>query len=248
MSILDVCVDDETPTSLWSPRGVQSRPNTSSSKIRISGRVPVVRALRLTWALPMNVLLRRAAIELWDSSECLKLPGSLCTASLGAMVWPRGLTQLALCRVFYVPIQDVSWPIRLEVLALGKFNQAIAGVVWPAFLKQLSLDDFNQPLEGVGWPASLQQLSFGNDFNQPLEGVVWPASLLQLSFGTTFNQPIAGVLWPTSLQQLSFGWEFNQPIDEVVWPASLQQLSLGWDQSAYCRSRVAGVPATAIVR
>ncbi|CAB1099272.1 unnamed protein product [Ectocarpus sp. CCAP 1310/34] len=145
---------------------------------------------------------RHRAVEFIRMSSAARI---LCTASLGAMVWPRGLSQLALCRVFDVAIQDASWPTRLEGLALVKFHQANAGVVWPAFLKQLSLDDFNQPPEGVVWPASLQQLSLGNDFNQPMEGVVLPASLRQLSFGTTFNQPIAEVLWPASLQRLQAG-------------------------------------------
>lgn len=77
-------------------------------------------------------------------------------ASLGSMVWPRGLTQLVLNTEFDVAIHDVLWPMLLERLVLGGFNQGIEGVVWP---------------------ASLQQLSFGATFNQEIAGVVWPASL-----------------------------------------------------------------------
>ncbi|CAM9488227.1 unnamed protein product [Ectocarpus sp. 13 AM-2016] len=104
----------------------------------------------------MELLLRRATIELWTSSECLELLGFLCLAVLGSVVWLRGLTQLVLDAEFDIRIHDVSWPIFLERRVLEKFNQAI---------------------EGVAWPASLQQLAFGEMFNQPVAGVVWPVSL-----------------------------------------------------------------------
>ncbi|CAN0464092.1 unnamed protein product, partial [Ectocarpus sp. 12 AP-2014] len=157
ISTLHVRVEDETPRSVWCPHEVQTGPDKGSSKIRLANRVPVVRALQLTWALPMEDLLRTAAIELWTSSECLELLGSLCAASLRSVIWPRGLTQLLLRASIGIPIHDVSWPMRLQRLELGNFNQSIAGVVWPSSVQQLSLgSDFNQPLFGVVWPASLQ--------------------------------------------------------------------------------------------
>ncbi|CAN0280771.1 unnamed protein product, partial [Ectocarpus sp. 4 AP-2014] len=106
------------------------RPNKASSKIRSSTRVPVVRALRLTWALPTGDLLRTPDMELWTSSECLELERPT--------VRPGGLTQLLLNAPVGIPIHDVSWPMRLQRLVLGHFNQPIAGVVWPVSLQQLS--------------------------------------------------------------------------------------------------------------
>ncbi|CAM9315494.1 unnamed protein product [Ectocarpus sp. 12 AP-2014] len=44
----------------------------AARQVCISTRVPVVRALGLTWALPLT-LLRRAAIELWTWSDYLEL-------------------------------------------------------------------------------------------------------------------------------------------------------------------------------
>ncbi|CAN0521524.1 unnamed protein product, partial [Ectocarpus sp. 12 AP-2014] len=70
-SILHVRVNDQTPRSLWTSRTAQTRPNTRSWKLLISSRVPVLRALRLTWALSMEDLLRDAAIELWTWSQRL---------------------------------------------------------------------------------------------------------------------------------------------------------------------------------
>ncbi|CAN0430150.1 unnamed protein product, partial [Ectocarpus fasciculatus] len=227
-SIVHVRVDHQTPRSLWSPRKVQSRPNTRSSKARISSRVPVVRALRLPWALSMKSLLRRAAIELWTWSEYLELQGSLCVPNLGLIDWPRGLTQLVL-DTEDGPIDDMSLPVHLQRLALGGgFNQAIGDVMWPASLQKVSFGlTFNQPIAEVVWPASLQQISFGKHFNQAIGDVVWPTSLQQLSFGEYFNQAIGEVLWPASLQNLSFGSAFKKPITGVVWPVSLRQLSFG---------------------
>lgn len=47
---LHVRVRERTPRSLWSPRQTQARRITrGSKKLRDSSRVPVVRALRLTW-------------------------------------------------------------------------------------------------------------------------------------------------------------------------------------------------------
>ncbi|CAN0268885.1 unnamed protein product [Ectocarpus fasciculatus] len=226
--ILHVRVNDQTPQSLWASRTTQTRPNTRSSKLRVSSRVPVMRALRLTWALSMEALLRKAAIELWRWSQRLELQGSWCASSEGSKgVWPRGLTQLDLPTDSDIPTDNVWWPVRLQNLGLGGiFDQPIAGVVFPEFLQQLSFGTkFDQPIVGVTWPSSLQQLSFGGYFNQSIAGVAWPPSLQQLSFGYKFNQPIAGVAWPPSLQQLSFGEEFNQPIAGVAWPSSLRSVT-----------------------
>ncbi|CAM9759840.1 unnamed protein product, partial [Ectocarpus fasciculatus] len=110
----------------------------------------------LHWELPLQDLLRTAAIELWTSSEYLELEGSSCAVSLRSVVWPRGLTQLAFDAAFDIPVHDVSWPTGLQRLRFGNFNQPVAGVVWPASLQQLSLGRrFNQPITGVMWPASL---------------------------------------------------------------------------------------------
>ncbi|CAN0248867.1 unnamed protein product, partial [Ectocarpus sp. 12 AP-2014] len=233
-SILHVRVNRETPQSLWSSRTTRTRPNSRSWKRRISNRVPVVQALRLMWALSMEDLLRKAAIELWTSSQRLELQGSWCVPSLGSeVVWPRGLRELVVHTDSAIATDSVWWPAHLQKLSFGSnFNQPIAGVAWPSSLQQLSFGiSFNQAIAGVMWPSSLQQLSFGYKFNQPIAAVVLPASLQQLSFGMSFNQPIAGVIWPSSLQHLSFGQDFNrffnQPIAGVVWPSSLQQLSFG---------------------
>ncbi|CAM9286591.1 unnamed protein product, partial [Ectocarpus sp. 8 AP-2014] len=234
-SILHVRVNHLTPHSLWSSRTTQTWPNTRSSRLRVSSRVPVVRALGLMWALSMEDLLRKASIELWTWSQRLELQGSWCASSLGSeVVWPRGLTELVLHTDSAIATDNVWWPAHLQYRSFGSnFNQPVAGVVWPTSLQQLSFGSkFNQPIAGVAWPSSLQQLSFGIRFNQAIAGVMWPSSLRQISFGRFFNQPIAGVLWPASLQQLSFGDAFNQPIaavvlPAVVLPASLQQLSFG---------------------
>ncbi|CAM9194317.1 unnamed protein product, partial [Ectocarpus sp. 4 AP-2014] len=68
--------------SLWSPREVQTR-DKGSSQARTSSRVPAVRALHLTWGFPMETLLRKAAIELWMSSQVLEVQGLWRTTSPG---------------------------------------------------------------------------------------------------------------------------------------------------------------------
>ena len=229
---LDVRVSVGTVHSLWVAREFLAGPDTGGSKrIRSSSRVPVVRALRLTWVLPMKDLVQSAAVELWRWAECLQLGRYLPTSSTESVPWPTGLKELVLDCILGGPIEKMSWPPSLECLVFGSgFDQPIAGVVWPMSLQQVSFGNwFNQTISGISWPDSLRQLSFGSWFNHPIEGVVWPASLQQLSFGGEFNHPIVGVVWPVSLQQLSFGRKFNQPIADVVWPASLQQLSFGYD-------------------
>ncbi|CAM9391724.1 unnamed protein product [Ectocarpus sp. 12 AP-2014] len=81
IAMLHVRVSDRTPRSVWSPHEVQTPPNTCGSNVRLSSRVPVMRARRLEWALPMKDLLRIAAIELWTSSEYLELLGPFRPAS-----------------------------------------------------------------------------------------------------------------------------------------------------------------------
>eukprot|EP00752_Nemacystus_decipiens_P017229 g15434.t1 len=227
---LAVTVQHQTPRGLWAPRKTQTRPTTpSSKKPRSPGGVPVVRAVRLTWGLPMESLAEGIRMELWECSNVVRLRGTVNSVSLKSVVWPAHLKQLSFGDFFNLPITGVVWPTSLQQLSFGyDFNGPIAGVVWPASLQQLSFGKaFNQPIAGVVWPTSLQQLTFGRCFNQPITGVVWPTSLQQLSFGYDFNQPITGVMWPASVQQLTFGYLFNQPIAGAVWPTSLQQLTFG---------------------
>ncbi|CAN0575530.1 unnamed protein product, partial [Ectocarpus sp. 12 AP-2014] len=142
-SIWHVCVTDRTPRSLWSSRTARTRPNTRGWKRCISNRVPVVRALRLVWALSMEDLLGKAAVELWTWSQRLELLESWCASGLGPeVVWPRGLTQLTL---------------------FGDLDNAMENNVWwPVHLKYLALEGvFKHPIAEVALPSSLQQLSFG---------------------------------------------------------------------------------------
>ena len=160
---LDVTVEFRTPLGLWAARETQTGPSTGCSKAAgtASSRVPAVRAGRLTWKLPLEVLAQAAAVELWKWSKVLRLQGYVHSAGL----------------------ELVTWPVGLEGLSFGDdFNHPIAGVVWPASLQQLSFSkEFNQPIAGVVWPASLQQLSFGgalgSKFSQSIDGIEWPASL-----------------------------------------------------------------------
>ena len=231
LPILHMIVDDGTPRSLWSPRKSDSGSDAHSYKIRVTRRVPVVHALRLTWNLSVEVLLQHAAGELWASLEFLQLRGSVSAASLRSVAWPRGLEMLVLDNHFEGAVGEVSWPVSLKRFEFGdEFNQPITGVAWPAPLRELSFGrTFDQPIAQVEWPASLEQLSFGHYFNQPVVGVVWPASLRRLLFGNRFNQPVTrGVMWPASLQVLSFGHCFNQPIAGAVWPAGLDLLTFGY--------------------
>ena len=238
-----VRVDDRTPRSTWSPREAQqareSPPTTSD--VCISSRVPIVRALCLTWALPMTMLLESAAVELWEKSESLRVIDrnhSNPVGSLGSVVWPKGLKELVFKAFFGKPVEDARWPASLRKLHFGDyFDQPIARVVWPESLQRLGLGNFfNQPIDKVVWPASLQELSFGDRFDQPIDGVRWPSSLQQLSFGIRFSKPINGVVWPASLRKLYVGQFFNQPITGIVWPASLQLVARKGGRVLYCNS------------
>ncbi|CAM9974370.1 unnamed protein product [Pylaiella littoralis] len=145
--ILHVRIDDGSPRSLWNPGRAQPRPNTRSTKIRTSSRVPVVRALRLTLRLPMKVMQESAATELWTWVEVMELRGSSSAGFLRSIRLPHGLKRL---------VVDTDVETRVE------------GVSWPASLKQLSFGEwYNHPISGVVWPASLQQLSFGWIFDHP---------------------------------------------------------------------------------
>jgi len=79
---LHVRVDDRTPRALWFPRQSQILSNTRISKVRLSSWVPVVRAVVLTWGLPVEVLVKRAATELWTWTEFLVLRGSVSLQSV----------------------------------------------------------------------------------------------------------------------------------------------------------------------
>ncbi|CAM9654724.1 unnamed protein product [Ectocarpus sp. 13 AM-2016] len=109
--ILHLRVFGHTPKSLWSPH--ITRWNKRSSKLRISSRLSVVRALHLTWALSMEALLRKAAIEHWSWSQRLELLGSQCACRLRSeVVWPRGLTPLILYADSDISLENMSWPVR----------------------------------------------------------------------------------------------------------------------------------------
>ncbi|CAM9162233.1 unnamed protein product, partial [Ectocarpus sp. 13 AM-2016] len=75
VTTLHVTVDNRTPRCLWADRDSRTRPGTHSSKKVCSSRVPIVRALRLTWMLPMEVLLNSANVELWKWSHGLLMEG-----------------------------------------------------------------------------------------------------------------------------------------------------------------------------
>jgi len=145
---LAVSVEDLTPRSLWTPRDSRAPPNTPISEARASSRLPIQRALRLTWALPLEVLVESAAVELWAWSRFVHLRGPVSSARLASVSWPQALVHLSFG---------------------DDFNQSIVGVVWPASLQQLSFGYvFNQPIVGVVWPVRLKWLTWGHRFNQPI--------------------------------------------------------------------------------
>ena len=123
---LQVLVYEETPRTLN---------KTSGSEARLSSRVPVVRALRLIWALPMEVLVESATSELWARSEFVQLreprraeptPAS----TMSSVIWPQGLEHLVLDTRYTVPSEGVRWPPNLRRLTFGSlFNQPVVGVV-----------------------------------------------------------------------------------------------------------------------
>lgn len=144
---LHVRVDDRTPPTMWSSRESQNLSNPRTSKVCIPSRVPGVPALSLSWALQLNVLVERAAIELWAWSEFVELPGSMSAGTLQSAVWPKALRYLVLNTKFAVPVGTVRWPPNLQRLAFR--------------------ETFNQPIARVEWLSSLQQLSFRGTSTNP---------------------------------------------------------------------------------
>lgn len=92
---LAVKVEGSTPRSLWTRQNSKTGPNTRSSEVRISSRVPVERALRLTWGPPLEFLAQSAAVDLWALSVCVQLTGSVRAASLALVVRPQALKRLS---------------------------------------------------------------------------------------------------------------------------------------------------------
>lgn len=164
---LRVRVDENTPRTLWSACSAMTR---STSKVRICNRVPIVRAVHVTWALPMEFLLQSAANELWTLAGSLRLQGCISAACLGTVTWPRRLKRLVLDADLETFVEAVEWPASIQYLTLG--------------------GGFNQPTTGVLWPASLRQLSFREWFDQPIAGVMCPPSLDHNQFGLAFNLSI----------------------------------------------------------
>lgn len=108
---MGVRVYDFAPRSLWSrPESHTGTETRRSKKARLSCRVPVVRALRLMWQLPLEVLVQGAAKELWEWSEMLELWGSVFEASLESVVWPQMLKQLVLNTKIAVATETIPWP------------------------------------------------------------------------------------------------------------------------------------------
>ncbi len=130
---LSVRVEGPSPRSLWCPRRWQIPLESPGPGGCITSRVPVVRALRLTWALPIEILIQSASIDLWASSEYLLLTGSVSAASLATVTWPQGLKHVSFGDDFNQPIIEVGWAAWLQQMSFGRnFDQPIAGVVWPA--------------------------------------------------------------------------------------------------------------------
>ncbi|CAN0449996.1 unnamed protein product, partial [Ectocarpus fasciculatus] len=72
---LHVRVVPYTCPSLWSARQSHTTPDKRGLEVCVSSRVPAVQAIGLTWALPMEFLLRSPALELWTASEGQRLTG-----------------------------------------------------------------------------------------------------------------------------------------------------------------------------
>lgn len=120
----------------------------------MSSRVPVVRASRLTWGLPIEVLVEGSAAELRKWPTFLRLNGAVSAASLASGIWPQKLKQFV-----------------LDTTGLGPAMEAASS---PPSLECLGIEGgFNEPVVDVVLPASLLQLSFGCDFKQPIAGVAW---------------------------------------------------------------------------
>lgn len=86
-----------------------------------------MRALKLTWSLPFEVLVTRADTELMAWSCGLELRGKVRSDSMKSLVWPQGRKRLALiAEGRTLPLEAMSCPLSLKVLSLGGcFNQPI---------------------------------------------------------------------------------------------------------------------------
>lgn len=103
---------------------------TCSKKVRMSTLVPVAWADGLRWSLPLQILVRSAATELWAWSTLMRLRDAVATPSLQAIAWPYKLKILSFQRVFNPPIAGVAWPVSLHQLSFGEiFDQPIIRVV-----------------------------------------------------------------------------------------------------------------------
>ncbi|CAM9974507.1 unnamed protein product [Pylaiella littoralis] len=118
--ILLVRIDDGSSRSLWYPGRTERQPNTRRTKIRISSRVPVVLALRLTLRLPEKVMQHRAAVEPWTCFENWELRGSSSAGFLRSIRLPQGLKRLVLDTDMGTRVEAVSWPASLKQLSFGE--------------------------------------------------------------------------------------------------------------------------------
>ncbi|CAM9479145.1 unnamed protein product [Pylaiella littoralis] len=117
--VLNVRVEGKTPRYLWDPSKSKSKPTAEKSKDPTSSRVPLVRAIGLTWTLPTNALFKSFQEE--SQLVCVE--------------------KIKFDDEFDQPIAGVVWPASLRQISFGQqFNQSICGVVWPTSLQQLSSD------------------------------------------------------------------------------------------------------------
>ena len=106
--IWHVRVGQVTPPSLWSsPKLPTTASHVLSSEARNYSRVPVLRALRLAWNLPLDLLLQSAATEWWAWSLQELSVGPELNKSIVGAVWPAPLRQLSFGHSFNKPIVGV---------------------------------------------------------------------------------------------------------------------------------------------
>ncbi|CAM9772205.1 unnamed protein product [Ectocarpus fasciculatus] len=106
------------PPSLWSPRKSHTTSNKRSREVCTSSRVPAVQAFGLTWALPLEVLQQRAAMEPRSGSECQqRLTGPPSASRLRWEIWSQNLKRLEFGSD--MPLNTVSWPASLQQLSSG---------------------------------------------------------------------------------------------------------------------------------
>ncbi|CAM9582244.1 unnamed protein product [Ectocarpus fasciculatus] len=113
---LHVRVDRQTPATLWSPRKSHTTSNKRSREVCTSSRVPAVQAFGLTWALPLEVLQQRAAMEPRSGSECQqRLTGPPSASRLRWEIWSQNLKRLEFDSD--MPLNTVSWPASIQQLS-----------------------------------------------------------------------------------------------------------------------------------